>query len=172
MNIFLIGMPGSGKTTVSNLLAKQLGFQAYDTDELIKAGQKKSISEIFASDGEEYFRCLEHDLLCHWPYFNCVVATGGGMPCFYDNLDLMHYNGKTVYLEASTTAIINRLRGDSTRPLLIGKNDIQLIKWVEETLQQRKPYYEHNTLTVDANQSAEDVVNAILKHMPELKDEC
>jgi len=166
MNIFLIGMPGSGKTTVSKLLAIQLGFQTYDTDELIEAEQKKSIYEIFASEGEEYFRCLENDLLYHWPYFESVVATGGGMPCFYDNLDLMHYKGKTVYLEASTETIINRLRDDCTRPLLIGKNDIQLIEWVEETLQKRKPYYEQNTLTVDANQSAEDVVNTIIKHMP------
>ncbi|MBU1820351.1 MAG: shikimate kinase, partial [Bacteroidetes bacterium] len=89
-NIFLIGMPSSGKTTLGKKLARALGYRFVDLDKLIVSDQKKSIPDIFREHGEPYFREVESRILQdtrpdHW----LVVSTGGGAPCFFDNMDFI-----------------------------------------------------------------------------------
>ncbi len=168
MNIFIIGMPGSGKSTIAQLLADKLAFKMYDTDLLIEKAENKTISQIFKDDGEDYFRRLEHDLLYDWPYFNCVVATGGGMPCFFDNLLLMHDYGKTIYLEASVDTLTQRLEKGINRPLIAEKTEKSIKDWVEYTLNKRHLYYEQNSITVNANQDPLSILKYIMNNIQQL----
>ena len=96
-NIILIGYMGSGKTTLGKKLAKKLGFEFLDTDDFIEDSTNKSIPEIFNELGEDGFRKLEYDVLNALDVNNCVISVGGGMPCFYNNIDTLNSIGVTCY---------------------------------------------------------------------------
>lgn len=123
-NIILIGFMGSGKTTFGQWIAAnyQMGF--CDTDELIEQQQKRTIKEIFAREGEEFFRELETQTICtlRTTLSNTVISVGGGLPMREKNRELLHQLGFVVYLEASEAELVRRLQSDHTRPLLAGGN--------------------------------------------------
>ena len=141
-NLILIGYMGSGKTTVGKLLSKRYGYQFVDTDEMIEKQQNCKISDIFEKDGEAYFRELETKLLkeIQKSMEHTVIATGGGMPCQNENAMLLRQLGTVVYLKVSKKIILQRVQGDTTRPLLNGN---QLEKKVESMLAIRDPLYEN-----------------------------
>ena len=87
MLIFLVGMMGSGKTTVGQMLANELSLPFFDTDEILTSIEDRSIPEIFSQNGEEYFRSLEKELIDNWKISDGIVATGGGLPCFNDLME-------------------------------------------------------------------------------------
>lgn len=136
-------MPGSGKTTLGKKLASQLGFAFIDLDQHIEVGKQMSIGEIFASEGEQGFRFLEQAALKSTAQMqSSVIATGGGTPCFEDNMDWMNNHGKTIYLKANLTLLKERLlAGKSKRPMLNGLKAEELQDFLEQLLSVREPYY-------------------------------
>jgi shikimate kinase len=141
--IFLVGYMCAGKTTIGMALALKLGYRFIDLDQYIEQQQGKSVSAIFAQNGEAYFRKLESQALTDMFLLdNVVVATGGGTPCQGNNMALMNQNGITVFLNPSIDQLVERLEiGKSTRPLLKDKTPTQMRHFVTQMLEQRIPYY-------------------------------
>ena len=147
MNYYLIGMMGSGKSTVGKLLAKKLETPFLDLDHYIEVKNNKSINDIFKEKGENYFRQLETNALSEIKGSEIVVACGGGIILNHENRKKISSNGKVVFLKESISSLIKRLLSNKDRPLLNDKNiENELIKiWNE-----RKNYY---------NETAEIIIN-------------
>jgi len=143
MNFYLIGYMGTGKTTVGKLLAKKLCQTFIDVDEFIENRYHKSIASIFEEKGEDGFREIERRALHEIISFeNVVVSTGGGLPCFFDNMDLLNQTGVTIYLKASVNELIDRLSVDmQKRPLIKGKSKEELHDFIETNLKERELFY-------------------------------
>lgn len=139
-NIILIGFMGSGKTTFGNWISQQNNMSFIDTDELIEEQQKRSINDIFATDGEAAFRDMETEAisqLCE-SHNNCVIAVGGGLPVREENRKILKKLGTVVYLQASEDELARRLTGDTKRPLLAG-TDIR--RKIHDLMKQRESLY-------------------------------
>lgn len=146
MKIFLIGMPGSGKSTLGRSIAKRLNYTFADLDALIVAQEGMSIPDIFARHGEEYFRQAEQRALHRTETSErVVIATGGGTPCFYENMAWMKRHGVTVWLDVSPATIASRINGNTEasrqRPLFAGKSKAQITATLIEMHQNRAPFY-------------------------------
>ncbi len=134
---------GSGKSTLGRKLAKKLGLQFVDMDHYIEQRNYKTVPQIFEEEGEEVFRKKERQALEELAEFtDLVIATGGGAPCFFDNIDLMNRTGKTIYLDVPSKTLAYRLKQSKTeRPLITGKNEAELIRFIDESLNKRNPFY-------------------------------
>jgi shikimate kinase len=151
MKIFLIGFMGCGKSTKAKQLAARLNCSVIDLDAVIVEQENKTIAEYFAAHGEDGFRKLESEMLKTYPYpETCVVATGGGLPCFFDNMEWMNANGKTVYLHMEPTALVSRLHNRQKRPLIANMDDKQLLSFIEKKLTERDPFYTQAHLIINA----------------------
>ena len=141
--IFLIGYMGAGKTTLGRALAVELGVEFIDLDCYIEERFRKTISQIFAEKGEEEFRNIERRMLHEVGEFeNVIISTGGGTPCFFDNIEYMSSQGTTVYLDVSVERLFIRLSiARSKRPLIKDKNDEELRAFIAEQLGKRLPHY-------------------------------
>ena len=141
MMVFLIGMPGSGKTTFGKGLATELKLPFLDMDALIENREGISVQEIFASKGEDHFRLLEMNCLREIRN-DSVVATGGGSPCFHNNMDYMNTRGITVWLETPIAILLERMQSGGTehRPLM--RSDSDLNEHLKEMTKKRLPFYE------------------------------
>lgn len=158
LRIFLIGYMGSGKTTLGKKLAARLGYEFIDLDHAFEEQEGMSIAKYFSLHGEDAFRHGESALLKQTPYpAKAVISTGGGLPCFFDNMDWMNANGYTVYIKLNAKVLAGRLEGGrEERPLLREKQGEALIAFIDEKLTDREPYYSQARLTVsDMNLSAE-----------------
>lgn len=140
-NIILTGFMGAGKTTIGRSLSKRLKVPFVDTDMRIEEEQKRSISDIFAKEGEAYFRKLENQLLevLIEETDGCIISVGGGLPVQEMNHPLLKRLGKTVYLKAEKETLLGRLQGDTARPLLQGG---ELEKKIENLMTAREAVYE------------------------------
>lgn len=120
MKIYLIGMPGSGKSTLGKQLADQLSLHFVDLDKVIEDHEQKAVKDIFREQGEDHFRLIESKLLREWAGTeqSFVMATGGGAPCFYHGIDIMNQTGLSVFLDVSIDIIFKRIHTNSDRPLL------------------------------------------------------
>lgn len=143
--LFLIGLPGSGKTTMGKELAKELAYTFIDLDDRIVSSAGKSIAEIFTQDGEERFREIERDELRKIVGERCVIATGGGAPCFHRNMDWMQANGFTVYLNPMLEIIAERVADDTNRPLISGDP----LETLQNLLEKRKSFYQQAGMESD-----------------------
>ena len=141
--IFLIGYMGAGKTTLGRALAKELGIQFIDLDSHIEERLCKSVSQIFADKGEEGFREIERRMLHEVGEFeDVVISTGGGTPCFFDNIDYMNSQGTTVFLDVPVERLFIRLSiARNKRPLIKEKSDDELRTFIAEQLEKREPHY-------------------------------
>ena len=143
MKVFLIGYMGSGKSTMARKLAKELKYDFIDLDDLISISLDKTIYEIFEEFGEHYFHEIEQRFLLNTEdKEKTVIATGGGTPCFYDNMDWMNSNGITIYFRMSAGALYHRLALDENkRPRLKAETDIDLVEQIVEDLTRREHIY-------------------------------
>ncbi|MFN3665672.1 MAG: shikimate kinase [Sediminibacterium sp.] len=144
MKVFLIGMMGAGKSYWCRYLAKKLKTGGYDLDFLIESHEEKSISEIFEEDGEDYFRKSEAKILRWFGEKKAfVLATGGGAPCFHDNMDWMNKNGLTIWLDEPIATLVERLKPEKEhRPLIQSLSDEALADFLQNKLIERTPVYE------------------------------
>ncbi|GHV10890.1 shikimate kinase [Bacteroidia bacterium] len=148
-NIFLIGFMGSGKTAIGKRLAPVLGMQFLDMDAYIEEKQQKKISELFAENGEAGFREIEQKALHEMAtYNNVVISTGGGAPCYFNNIDVMNAAGTTIYLKANPKMLAEQLDlCKQNRPLIKNKSLEELRVYVAQTLAEREKWYNQAQLT-------------------------
>jgi len=142
--VFIVGYMGCGKTTAGKKLATKLGFQFLDTDTIIEGMTGKDIARLFAEDGEDSFRQLEHSVivsLCGRK--NIVVATGGGAPCYFDNMKRMNTSGTTVYIRMHPDSLARRISESHTERsfTLSGLKNEELPAYIANHLAQREPFY-------------------------------
>ena len=151
--IIIIGYMGAGKTTVGKALSKQLNMPFYDLDWYIESRMRKTVKEIFDERGEEGFRIIEHNLLHEVAEFeDVIISCGGGVPCFYDNMEYMNQQGETVYLKATPEVLYGHLKmGKSVRPLLENKTQEEVKDFIYEQLKIREPYYNKAKYILDVN---------------------
>lgn len=165
MNLFLIGLPGSGKSTLGRELALQLNLALIDTDSEIVSKEGKTIEEIFKDSGEEYFRKLEQSILHRvLEKDNQLVSTGGGMPCFYDNMEEMNKRGVAIFIDVPVENIHQRLIGQRSqkRPMLEGKTDSEVLNFLKQKYEERFPYYSKAMIIVKgANIKAKDILQEL-----------
>jgi shikimate kinase len=149
MRVYLIGFMGCGKTTLGKMIARELNCDFIDMDAWIEGQMGITIHEIFQEKGEFDFREMERNALHSISQMkSIVVSTGGGVPCFYDNLEYMNTHGVTVYLKMSVHDLVQRLNamsgfnnGNASRPLIAGKNEKELLEFVAENLEKREKWY-------------------------------
>jgi shikimate kinase len=166
MRIFLTGFMGSGKTTIGPSLATQLGYKFIDQDELIEKHYNMSVGEVFAKFGEAKFRKTERHVLVEVVTSdNLVISTGGGAPCFFNNMEFMNRYGLTVYLRAEPLTLVNRLKKlTDTRPLLKGKTEEVLMQFITDKLNEREPFYQKATLNIQTDSlNAAQVIDKIVE---------
>lgn len=141
--IFLIGFMGSGKSTLGRRLASTLERSFIDLDKYIEKHQNATIPDLFAKHGEDGFRKLEHEALKEVAQLeNVIVATGGGAPCFFSNMEIMNNSGISIYLRISPSQLASRLLTSRTeRPLIKGLEGEDLENFITEKLAQREVFY-------------------------------
>ncbi|MFN4147526.1 MAG: shikimate kinase [Runella sp.] len=143
-NIFLIGLPSSGKTTLGKQLARHIRYRFVDTDALIVKNEGMSIADIFAHKGEDAFRQMEANILrAIRPDSKLIVATGGGLPCFHQNMDYIKIHGISIFLDIPPGIVAERIRQHSTddRPLY-QQHDRQLLDTIMKKYMERLPFYQ------------------------------
>ena len=165
IRIFLTGYMGAGKTTLGKAFARELNIPFIDLDWYIEERLHKSIRELFIERGEASFRELERTMLHEVAEFeNVIISTGGGTPCFFDNMEYMNSMGDTVFLEASDEALLRRLKaGKSKRPLLANKTDDELMDTITTALKKRLPFYQQAKYTFcsDRLESQEQISDSV-----------
>jgi shikimate kinase len=151
MKIFLIGMPGSGKTTLGKQLATHLMLDFVDLDSEIEKFEQKAIREIFQQKGEDHFRFVEARLLREWAggRNNFIMATGGGAPCFLNGIETINEYGVSIFLDVPITVLIERVKENKERPLLLAADEKVLKDKLEKLRTQRLACYRRATVTVE-----------------------
>lgn len=164
--IFLLGYMGVGKTTAGRELAKFLKLEFIDLDQFIQNRYNKTINQLFEQLGESGFREIENKILKEVADFeNVVISTGGGTPCFFDNMQIMNAAGTTVYMKAGAELLSERLElCKEKRPLIKDKNKEELLLFVEENLNRREPHYSQAKIIFEANElvNREDIDRYVL----------
>lgn len=157
---------GSGKTHWGKLWAAKNGMQFFDLDELIEQDEKKTIAEIFIQKGEPYFRQKETDILkATVQKENCIVACGGGTPCFNNNIQWMNENGITVYFLANSSDIFNRvILEQKKRPLIKNLSPEELLIFIENTLIEREQFYLKAKMILPVTQITLNTIDSIDKN--------
>jgi shikimate kinase len=150
---FITGMPASGKSTIGRLVARQLSLDFFDLDEIIVEKEGAPITDIFEKHGESYFRILEQVCLKEFisGHENFLLATGGGTPCFFDNMELMNKNGITIFLNVDIEDLYKKLsaKGIQKRPLLKDKSEELLLEELKLKFEQRKDFYLMSKICLD-----------------------
>ncbi len=167
MRIFLIGFMGSGKTHWGKQLAERLQLPFFDLDEVVMQAEKKTVPEIFNTNGEEYFRLKEKEMLEKLVDENesMVVSCGGGTPCFFNNIEFMKKYGTVVWLNTHVNILLQRLiKERDERPLLKDISDEGLRSYIIRKLNERRIYYEQADVTIDKEDafSMNDFIQTVL----------
>jgi shikimate kinase len=168
MKIFLIGFMGSGKTHWGRQLSAKLQLPFFDLDTVIVEKEKQSVAEIFARQGEEYFRYQERDTLEEITHDqeSFILSCGGGTPCFFNNIEFMKKSGKVIWLNTSIDALTNRLQKERiTRPLISDVQEADLRRYVIRKLSERRMYYQQADVTVgEENTNLDELIKVLLQN--------
>jgi shikimate kinase len=169
--IFLTGFMGSGKTTLGLSLAARLQMPFVDLDALIQSREGCTVADIFAEVGEMGFRHIEqahlHTLL---KYKKVVVSTGGGTPCFFDNMDWMNRFGVSVYLKTPPELLHSRLKKEAKhRPLLKRFDSNELLPFIKITVRQREEFYNKAHLTILQESNEMGILNVLEEQLLNFK---
>ncbi len=151
MKIYLIGMPGSGKSTLGRKLAKELLVGFVDLDHEIETREKKSIKEIFSLNGEDYFRQIESQVLIDWSASSTsfVMATGGGTPCYYKGIEVINETGLSIFLDVPLNQLLARLEKKTDRPLLSASDKQEMEEKLSVLRSRRLAVYQQAHITVE-----------------------
>ncbi|MDR1543223.1 MAG: shikimate kinase [Prevotellaceae bacterium] len=152
--VFLTGFMGCGKTTIGKKLAQKLGFYFIDTDKFIENRCQKSVFQIFEETGEMKFREIERKIISELAEFeNVVISTGGGLPCFFDNMEIMNNAGITIYINLTESKLFNHLqKSKKKRALLKNISDNDLQDFIKKTLSEREKFYNQAKITVHSKE--------------------
>ena len=163
--IFLIGMMGSGKSYWMKKLAKKLKVIGYDMDMLVEAWEGKTILELFTEDGEEYARKADSNVLRFFAEKKkYVVGTGGGSPCFHDNMKWMNNQGLTIWINESEAVLFERLKHEKAhRPLISNLNDHDLKMFIKMKLDERTPFYRQAKIIIEEDDISEKNITSLVK---------
>lgn len=170
MVIFLVGYAGSGKSSLGKRLARRMGLRFVDTDNVVEQEVGAPIADIFHYEGEEYFRIAERRAVEGLANqgMDLVIATGGGLPTWKDNMEWMLRTGVTIYLRRTPEQILSRLSdyGRMKRPMFRGKSDEELLEFMHAQLAEREAYYTQAHIEVDCTtRSDDDVVEYIVNKL-------
>ena len=164
--IFLIGFMGSGKSALAQPLAECLRWDVVDMDDFIEKKHLKTVGQLFEKLGEAKFREIECSVLeeisqCE----NTIISTGGGCPCFFDNMQTMLLRGVCIYLKLSVEELTKRLlKSHIDRPLIRGRSEEELLQFIRQKLEEREPFYSQSQLIIDCNgKSKTEIVEEIFK---------
>lgn len=164
--IYLTGFMGSGKTTFGRMLANTLNRDFVDLDHYIEEQERATVPDLFTTLGEKGFRTLEQKaLLSTKEMGNTIIATGGGAPCFFDNMAFMNRHGHTIYLKVTPEELSKRLLpARSHRPLIAGKSKSELLDYIRAKLSERAPYYNQAKIIADTTGlSPQDTLRIVIK---------
>jgi shikimate kinase len=161
---FVLGFMGCGKSYWSKKWADKYGLTFIEMDDVIATNEGKSIAAIFEQDGEAYFRQKERDVLhAVAAADNCIISTGGGTACFFDNMQLMNESGTTIYLQAAPRLLAQRLVKEKTkRPIISNIADNDLEVFIAAKLAERTPFYEEAKVVLDAAAAQESSLEGLL----------
>jgi shikimate kinase len=163
--IFLVGFMGCGKTTLGRKLASRLGYVFIDLDHILEEKAGMTIAAYFSTHGEDAFRNMESIILKNTPYpEQAIVSTGGGLPCFFDNMQWMNQKGKTIYIKLSPKTLAGRLENEKEeRPLLREHHGEALVTFIANKLIEREPFYNQATIVTDGLSLTAEQVEGLLK---------
>lgn len=166
MRIYLIGFMGCGKSTAGKKISALMNFPLLDTDKLIESLELKTVSQVFSEKGETYFRELERKILFDTTlYDDAIISCGGGMPCFYDNMEWMKQNGVPVYLKGSESFLFNRLvQKKAKRPLIANYSDEDLKIYIQDTLKKREKYYNEADIIFPAEDFDPNIFQSVINN--------
>ena len=172
MKLFLVGYMGCGKSSLGKKIAKAMGIRFIDTDAEVESREGATIADIFHYEGEEYFRKSERYIIEELAASDedMVISTGGGVPLWEDNMEVMNQSGVTLYLKRTAEQIASRLspHGREKRPKLRGLNDEELVAFMRENMAQREPYYCKAPLTKDCTPMSDaELVTMIKEYIDE-----
>lgn len=149
MRIYLVGFMGVGKTTLGKKLAKAIGCKFIDLDKEIEKREQTTIDEMFEAYGEDYFRIVEREVLELTLSENVVISTGGGTPCYYNNMEFIKQQGFCIYLKADPALILQRIsRYPGKRPILKGVKPESMLDFIQEKLSEREVVYSRADLVI------------------------
>lgn len=163
--IFLIGFMGSGKSHWGRVLGEKLSLPFFDLDEVIEEQAGQPIPEIFAQKGEEHFRLLEKEVLYMLTesHDSFVMATGGGTPCFFNNIDYLKKNGIVVWFNSSMECLYQRLvKEKHTRPLISEISDDQLESFIAKKFASRKIFYQQAHVIINEDEISADKLLSLI----------
>ena len=164
MRIFLIGFMGCGKTTLGKKLAKNLNYNFIDLDNYIEKTTNKTITEIFENKGEKKFRIVEKESLMEvCKKDNLVIATGGGTPCFFDNMQKILDSGKAIYLKMEIEDLLERLEAKkSQRPLIENNSAKELENFIRNKLSEREYFYKKSNYILQGKSICEKEIQNLI----------
>jgi len=161
---------GSGKSYVGKRLAAALDIDFLDLDNYIETEEKRTISDIFAQEGEVHFRNLEQKYLQKTTELdNIIIATGGGTPCFFDNINFINVSGMSIYLEITNEILAQRLAQERAhRPLIQDLEGQQLTAFIAHKVNERRGFYEQAQLIYHFRQSNQPIVQELLTYLRDI----